>query len=74
MFAGTSTLSHLMGQHPQVKKPRTKELLFFNWNNDFNIKCKPKKDELSKYFDNFPKITQAHYQKAGFMTGEWSAT
>ena len=39
--SGTSTLAHLMGQHPQIKKPTTKEILFFNWNNDFKIKCEP---------------------------------
>lgn len=38
---GTSTLSKLMSQHHQIDRPKTKELLFFNGNNDFNIKCAP---------------------------------
>ena len=38
-----------MGQHPQIMKPKVKEILFFNWNNDFKIKCNPKQMEISGY-------------------------
>ena len=74
LVIGTSTLAHLMGQHPQVKNPRVKELLFFNWNNDFKIKCKPKAAELRIYFSDFPKISQSQFQQSGIVSGEWSAT
>lgn len=72
--SGTSTLAHLMGQHPQIKKPQSKEILFFNWNNDFKIKCSPGVKELQAYFKKFPMVTPELHKKSGVVTGEWSAT
>lgn len=63
-----------MGQHPQIRNPRVKELLFFNWNNDFKIKCRPKAAELRSYFGDFPRITQSQHLSTGAVSGEWSAT
>lgn len=72
--SGTSTLAHLMGQHPQIIKAKVKELLFFNWNNDFKIKCNPTSKELAGYRGQFPALSQQDYQKSGRVTGEFSAT
>ena len=67
---GTSTLSKLMSEHHQIERPKAKELLFFNGNNDFNIKCDPPPSAgaVAGYLANFPPT------RGSKVTGEWSAT
>jgi len=56
--AGTSSLAHYLGQHPQIVNPHKKELLFFNQ----NFAC-----GLDWYLAQFPPIS---FSKKTFLTGE----
>lgn len=55
---GTSSLSHYLGQHPQVINPHKKELLFFNQ----NFAC-----GLDWYLAQFPPTS---FSKERFLAGE----
>jgi hypothetical protein len=84
--SGTSTLSSLMAQHPQIKHPDQKELLYFYADASavelakfkrlpLGGRCKaPSLDSAKSYLGRFPTISNSDFVEHGFVTGEWSAT
>jgi len=81
--SGTSTISELMSQHPQIVLPKRKELLFYM--PDLSVEkygtkstaianCHPSKRQKRLYLERFGKVTPALYHNSGQITGEWSAT